>query len=387
MALALTTFLGLSGMLSGGAGTAKSAPFRPIRCPEAGLLFYEGYSNRDNTEAVGNPYVVGPLFQLYWSEIEKENGVCDWSDWDRRIKPWLAAGKKIALRLMWCSSGNWPLSAARTPTPQWVWREGARFAFYEPAQTEIPLFWDPIFEKCAWRFMEEVARKFDNDPNVLFIDVTPGAETNPYRFRVFNTWKPEFRDQYASTPASDGRPYSNELWLETVKQYIDASRRTFKNTPLLVTLNNGGMGASRFEDIGAYCVDRGFYVGQNGLSPDSYLEDSGRRRAFAEWGQRIPLFFEMVDPTGETLNSLLKKWGRPPVPESGPAIDTSTLMDYMKVAERIHASYLNVYGEDVLKGTKGSATYDPAYEEALKYGASVLARRSFAEARMDANGQ
>ena len=51
-------------------------------------------------------------------------------------------------------------------------------------------------------------RKFDGDPNILFIDVTPGAETNPYRFRRINVQEPEFKTRFAETPASDGRKYT-----------------------------------------------------------------------------------------------------------------------------------------------------------------------------------
>ncbi|MND05257.1 hypothetical protein D3C83_259320 [compost metagenome] len=55
--------------------------------------------------------------------------------------------------------------------------------------------------------------------------------------------------------------------------------------------------------------------------------------------------------------------------------DTSTLLDYVKSAETHHASYLNVYPEDVIKGTRGTSTYDPAWEEALKRAAASLGRK------------
>ena len=51
---------------------------------------------------------------------------------------------------------------------------------------------------------------------------------------------------------------------------------------------------------------------------------------------------------------------------------TGTLMGVMKAVERIHCSYLNVYPEDVLRGTRGQPNYDPAYAEALAYGARTL---------------
>jgi hypothetical protein len=93
-------------------------------------------------------------------------------------------------------------------------------------------------------------------------------------------------------------------------------------------------------------------VGQNGLSGSSYRSlGTGRSAAFIRWSQQTKLFFEMVAGTG----------GR-----------TGTLMEVMKAAERIHCSYLNVYPEDVLRGTRGLPQFDPAYEEALAYGARVL---------------
>lgn len=346
--------------------------FREPRSPSGGILYYEGYDGRDETAAVENPYIIGAFFQLYWSEIEKEKGLYDWSEWDRRIQPWIDAGKKIALRFMFVSSGNWPLPAASRPTPQWVWDEGAKYVTYEKVYAELPLFWDPVYMKYKQRFMEEVARKFDNDPNVLFIDVTPGAETNPYRFRVYNQWTPEFQDIYASTPASDGRTYSNALWLEAVKQHIGQAAVIFEHVPLLVTLNNGGIRANNFHKIGEFCMDRCFYVGQNGLSPRSHPSDSQRRQAIEKWSADTRIFFEMVDATGDNLHTLLRRWGRPPLnePEQPPPRDT--LLDYMKRAVELNANYLNVYGEDVLKGTRGHPDYDPAWEAALRYGAKHL---------------
>lgn len=355
------------------AAVALVAAPRTTRDPAGGLFFYEGYTLRDNTEAVNNPYIIGPFFQLYWSEIETREGEFDWTAWDRRLAPWLGAGKRFALRIMWCSSGNWPHPASKTPTPAWVWAAGAKHARYPLNDTEIPLFWDPIYKKFAVRFMAEVARKFGRDPRLVLVDITPGAETNPYRFRVFNAWRPEFKEEYRRVAASDGRTYSDALWLETIKGYIEASAMAFPRTPLLVTLNVAGLsGVDRLPEVGRYCVERGFYVGQNGLSPTNPKPGTRRAEAFSQWASETRTFFEMADATGDTLNILMKRWGKPPVPGAKDEPDSSTLMDYIKSAEAMHCSYLNVYGEDVIKGTPGSRTFDPAWEEALKRGATSL---------------
>ena len=330
---------------------------RPSREPGAGLLYYAkaDYASADNTAVVGNPYVCGALFQIIWSEVEKEDGKCDWSEVDRWIKPWLDAKKGVAIRIMWVTSGAWPKAYYKTPTPKWVWAKGAKFAFLEATGTEIPLVWDPIYKQYALRFLEQFAARYGDNPRLLFVDVTPGAETNPYRFGLNNPANLAFKETYAQAKASDGRAYSEELWLETVKDWIDASARILPKTPLLVTLNVGSLrGIEHSREIGEYCVSKGLYVGQNGLAGRSYQDpEAGRTKSFLEWSKRTKLCFEMVAGTG----------GR-----------TGTLMEVMQAAERIHCSYLNVYPEDVARGTRGQKNFDPAFEAALKYGAERLGR-------------
>ncbi|MHC4994776.1 MAG: alpha/beta hydrolase [Planctomycetota bacterium] len=321
------------------------------------MLYYAKNDVRgsvNNTEAVANPYVSGALFQVIWSEVEKSDGVYDWSELDRWIEPWVKADKAVAVRLMWSTTGYWPRPFYKTPTPRWVWEKGAVYALHEPSGTEIPLIWDPIYQKYAWRFMARFAERYGDHPALLFVDVTPGAETNPYRFGTINRRNPEFKDALRSIRTSDGRSYSEALWMDTLKVWIDASKNAFGDTPLLVTLNVARLeGPDRSVEVGQYCVDRGVWVGQNGLSGGSFRRvERGRAAAFARWSESTPLFFEMVHRSG----------GR-----------TGTLMEVFKAAERIGASFVNVYPEDVQQGTRGDRDFAPNFEEALRYGHALLA--------------
>ncbi|MFM9167812.1 MAG: beta-galactosidase, partial [Verrucomicrobiota bacterium] len=325
-----------------------------------GLLYFASYRERDNPAPIGNPHLVGALFTIYWSDVEKREGNFDWTQLDRRIKQWTGAGKKVALRIMWSASGNWPEPAAKHPTPQFVLNAGAVTIRSESSKSEVPLFWDPVYRKHANRFLAEVARRFDGDPDVLFIDVTPGAETNPYRFRRINVAEPGFKARFLNATASDGRRYSHELWLRTVKQTIDDASAAFKKTPLLVTLNAGSLdGPEQFRAIGGHAVSRGAYVGQNGLTGRSYNEDSPRKTAFMEWSTKTKFYFEMLDASGG---------------------GTGSLLDVMKAAERVGCDYLGVYAADVLRGTKGQPDYDPQHEAALAYGAGALGNKHTAPA-------
>jgi hypothetical protein len=220
----------------------------------------------------------------------------------------------------------------------------------ESSRTEIPLIWDPVYRKYAARFLREVARKFDGDPNILFVDAAPDAETNPYRFRRINVQEPEFKQRFASTPASDGTRYSHELWLETVKHAVDDATAALKKTKLLITLNTGNLdGPSQMQAIGDYCVAQGCFVGQNGLRGDNSARDSPRTTPFLAWGEKTRLYFEMLDATNRGT--------------------TGSLRTVMNAALRVGCEYLGVYSADVFKGTRGQPDFDPAYEHALAFGA------------------
>jgi len=319
-----------------------------------GLLYLASYYYRDNPESIKNPYIIGALFNIYWSKIEKQEGIFDWSEIDKLIALWTNARKKVAFRIIWSSSGNWPDPSAKNPIPEFVIKKGAVTVYSEKTKTLVPLFWDPIYQKYAKKFLYEVARKFDGDPNILFIDITPGAETNPYRFRTINNLDPEFKQKFLYAKASDGSQYSHDLWLKTVKQFVEEATKIFTKTPLLITLNAGSIDEpDQFLTIGEFCVEKGCYVGQNGLTVRSYEKDSLRKDAFQKWAKKTCLYFETLDPSGDK---------------------TGSLMEIIKSAERIGADYLGVYAIDVLKGTKGQSNYDATYEEALAYGAKVIGK-------------
>ena len=183
----------------------------------------------------------------------------------------------------------------------------------------------------------------------------PGAETNPYRFRRINVQEPEFKQRFAEAAASDGRTYSHELWLETVKQAVTDATEVFRKTKLLVTLNVGSLdGPNQMQLIGDHCVARGCYVGQNGLRGNNYMKAGPRASPFLGWGQKTKLYFEMLDATS--------------------AGTTGPLLDVMKRAEDIGCDYLGVYSADVLKGTPGQPDYDLEYAKALEYGAQALGK-------------
>ena len=123
--------------------SSVQAAVTPEPAQPTGLLFFASYPERDNVAATTNPHIIGALHTIYWSNVEPAEGKFDWAEIDQRIGRWTSAGKKVALRIMWSSSGNWPEPAAKKPTPQWVLDKGAVTVHSNSSKTDIPLIWDP----------------------------------------------------------------------------------------------------------------------------------------------------------------------------------------------------------------------------------------------------
>ena len=325
-----------------------------VERPTSGALFYASYGNELDTQVLANPSIVGALYQLYWSEVEPAQGMFDWAALDAHIARWKSAGKKVALRVMWSSSGYWPDPAAKTPTPQWVWAAGAKNARHAGSQTEIPLFWDPIYLAHAHAFLDTLAKRYDQNPDVLFVDVTPGAETNPYRFGTIDQLDPAFRSVFLKTVASDGTRYTDAIWWAMLQAFIPAAKAHFPSLRVQVTLNAGAMpgDASRLQAVGNLAVASGLQVGQNGLKGSSYPAGGGAN-PWTAWSVQAPVFFEMFEATSAA---------------------EGTMQEVVDACLRAHCDFLNVYAKDVVRATPGTATYDPASAAALASAAASLGK-------------
>lgn len=207
-------------------------------------------------------------------------------------------------------------------------------------------------------FMKAVNKHFKNNKEILFIDVTPGAETNPYRFGTINRKDPQFKESFSKVPASDGRTYTEDLWTETIKSWIKQTAKVMTDIPCLVTLNQGSLfGRNNFPVFGQTAVDNGMYVGQNGIHENSYQgNDALRTKLFNQWKNKTKLFFEMVH-AAETQN-------------------TGSMQGVIEAAKRIDCDYLNVYPQDVLKSTVGTSCYNTKWDEALKNGYNYFSSKA-----------
>lgn len=152
-----------------------------------------------------------------WSFLEPREGEFNWALFDTPAQRWIAKGKKIAIRVSCCES--W----LRWATPKWVADAGAKgieFEFGKGPRSGAPLwdpdYLDPVFLEKLDRFLAALARRYDGNPNVAFIDV--GS---------FGMWG-EGHTGFSSR-------LNEEQTLTVVKRHVDLHVKHFKRTLLCIS--------------------------------------------------------------------------------------------------------------------------------------------------------
>ena len=152
-----------------------------------------------------------------WSFLEPGEGGYNWSLFDTPAQRWIAKGKRIAIRVSACES--W----LRYATPKWVQDAGAKgidFEFGQGPKPGGPLwepdYLDPVFLAKLEAFLGALARRYDGNPMVDFIDV--GS---------FGMW--------GEGHTGFGSRLNEEQTLAVVKRHVDLHARLFKQTQLCIS--------------------------------------------------------------------------------------------------------------------------------------------------------
>lgn len=151
--------------------------------------------------------------RLAWAYLEPAQGDYAWSWVDTPSQRWIAKGKQIALRITCCETGM------HFATPRWVYEAGSKGYFYSYGKGVDPQgkHWepdynDPVFLEKHEAFVAAMAKRYDGDPTVAFIDV--GS---------FGVWG-EGHTFWSSKLTYDA---------DTIIRHIDLYRRHFHKTLLV----------------------------------------------------------------------------------------------------------------------------------------------------------
>ena len=181
---------------------------------------YEFAGNNSSADAT-DPDLAGVDLVYYWSEIEPEKGVFDWSQIESDMAPWVAAGKKVIIRISTSGAASWDPPYSANGTPAWVYADGAR-SVTDNGET-LPVYWDQAYLSDYQSFVQSFGAQFDGNPNVSFIEagIGMGGETLP-----------ETGASAAGIAAWEADGYTDSLWLSTVETIASYFESSFEVTPV-----------------------------------------------------------------------------------------------------------------------------------------------------------
>ncbi|MBR4994864.1 MAG: DUF4832 domain-containing protein [Alistipes sp.] len=168
-----------------------------------------------------------------WSFVEPEEGKFVWELLDTPAQRWIEKGKYVAFRIS--AMESWLYYA----TPKWVFDAGA-VGYDVEGQYIEPEYDDKIFLEKVENFIKAFAARYDNNPNVAFVDVGH-----------FGMWG---EGHTVMTTPKHGHSWG----VETQKRHIDIYLRHFQSTQLCISDDFAvySNSASKFE-ITDYAFSKG----------------------------------------------------------------------------------------------------------------------------------
>lgn len=133
-----------------------------------GVTSYAYRAGEDDYNIDAFPGMHHLYLRIDWSDIEKEEGVFDWSEIDSIFEKYGKLGYKFTFRL--CTYEGILHDDFGYATPEWVKNAGAE-GWTEKDGSWLPKLDDPIFLEKLENFMREFGGKYNNNPLVEYVDI------------------------------------------------------------------------------------------------------------------------------------------------------------------------------------------------------------------------
>ncbi len=207
----------------------EKAPLGKSSVP-VGIMSFGWTKNFPRSASLNFPYVDGMSAYMGWSDIEKQDGVYDFSLIDDLVTVAREKGKTI--NLMFSPGAH---------APEWLYKKGARSFSWKRQLMEdqallrgdfssdtAPLPWDPIFLEHWKRFIGKVADKYRNDATIGYISLT-GPAIRSITTAILLKKKEDWDRFYASG-------YSYDKVLSAWKEVIDHYEKVLPDKRLMLAI-------------------------------------------------------------------------------------------------------------------------------------------------------
>lgn len=213
-----------------------------------GLFMFGGQERGD----LDNPSVAGDNPQIFWSDLEPQEGAYNWRPLDEAIAEAADAGKRVIVRIYTNVDG------VGQATPLWFFAlPGARSYFpssyAESRGFRSPLPWDEVYKAKFGVFLTALGQRYDGNPSIELVQTNAGGG--------------QYGEMLLSTEALPP-DWTEERNLAAVQGWVDRWMRAFPQTHLSLMVNHlGALG----ENAAAYAADRGVYLQMNSpwLGPEA----------------------------------------------------------------------------------------------------------------------
>ncbi len=166
--------------------------------------------------------------RVMWKDLNPAPGVYTIEEseigrWARALKE---AGRRFSLRIMPnCLTANAPEDVA----PAWIYETGVEYVMIRDRRTpqKFPVPWGEAYLNAMDGIVAELARLYDGDPHLEYVDVPVGSFGEIWFFGDYEEWCL--------------KGYSADRVVDATKDLIDLYRKHFKRTRLALPLGEGHM--------------------------------------------------------------------------------------------------------------------------------------------------
>ncbi|MBR6765564.1 MAG: DUF4832 domain-containing protein [Clostridia bacterium] len=220
--------------------------------------YRQGY---DNDPVLDFPCLNHLYLRFDWGDVEKEEGVYDFSYLDSIMDKWGAYGYTFALRAV-CYEG---VASMNYATPEYVYKKGARCFALEDGKIQ-PDYADPIFLECLENFLAALGKKYNGDPRIELIDVG-----------TIGTWGE------GHTVEGDQVIYP----MDVIKHHFDLHCKYFPDTFVLCNddhfVSRFSNGQAEVQEMLDYAAARGMGVQDDSICCDYYFQMNNYDTMRAPW--------------------------------------------------------------------------------------------------------
>ncbi len=219
------------------------------------------YAFKTNNDAQfsTHPSIAGTYLGYYWAQIEAKRGQYDWSQIDRDMAPWIAAGKKVILRISSCGWAKWqPQQNSGHAVPAWVYALGVRSVKEDDGAIK-PEYWNAHYQSALGEFIAAFAKRYDGNSHVAAIEIAvgDGGET-----------KPDTRNNPNRLKMWQSIGYTDQVWWDAVRAIVTMYRINFKTSTLVLMPDNTFIGGTKGFDehlVVNFAISQGLGLQNNGL--------------------------------------------------------------------------------------------------------------------------